>query len=80
MARNDQSFKSALLIILCDLLAAVETGLPDLYSWNTFCDPDNLIVFVRTTHNADGDITGSDGFYIDASPYVGDLDDLRLCG
>lgn len=80
MARSTPSFRSSLLLILCELLAASGPSALNLYSWNTFCDLDEEIVLVRTVRDAAGDVIGSDGFYLNGDQYGGSLDDLRLCG
>jgi len=72
-ANSDITWKSAVLLLLCGMANS---------STVTLCDAEGAPVIVRTQYDANGApiVDSITAYYVDGSPYEGDIADLVACG
>lgn len=77
-ARSNESFKAAVLTMLCNLAGTATPGVR--YDYEVLCDPTTGDpVFVRWAYDTDGVLIGTSGFNPDGTPYAGSLNALVSC-
>lgn len=71
-AHDELSFRTSVLLILCQLLNSSTVML---------CDDEGVPVIVRTLYGASGApiVDSITAYYVDGSPYVGEIDALVAC-